>query len=90
MDGRTKTEYGQNLKENLQALHQRLVSKQYRRAECGVLANGTIETTPGEQVTVYRIDAAGRRSPATKPIPLTATKPLSLVSPPAVKRQPSK
>jgi hypothetical protein len=40
----------------------------YTHSDCGVVANGTSVPKPGEMVTVFFVDAQGRRSEASKPI----------------------
>jgi hypothetical protein len=39
-------------------------AKVYYRSRCQPLRKGSVESVPGDQVTVYWIDRAGRRSPA--------------------------
>ena len=40
----------------------------YAQSRCGVLPNGTLESSAGDQVTVFWVDRAGRRSPASAPV----------------------
>jgi hypothetical protein len=40
----------------------------YVTGDCRALPNGTIPSKPGDKVTLYWIDDAGRKSPASKPI----------------------
>ncbi len=42
----------------------------YTHSDCGVVANGTIVPKPGETVTVFFVDASGRRSAASAPLKL--------------------
>lgn len=37
----------------------------FERRRCRILANGTIESKPGERVTAYWVDASGRKSAAS-------------------------
>lgn len=37
----------------------------YSRRRCKVLANGTVESKPKERVTVFWVDASGRKSPSS-------------------------
>jgi hypothetical protein len=42
----------------------------YSHNDCGVVPNGTVVPKPGETVTVFFVDGAGRRSAASKPLKL--------------------
>lgn len=42
----------------------------YSHSDCGVVPNGTVVPRPGELVTVFFVDAAGRRSAASTPLKL--------------------
>jgi hypothetical protein len=42
----------------------------YSHSDCGVLPNGTVVSSPGDQVTLFWVDTEGRRSEPTKPIKL--------------------
>ena len=43
----------------------------YAHGRCGVVPNDTVESKPGEKVTLFWVDASGRVSPATKAITIT-------------------
>jgi len=47
----------------------------YNRTRCKVLANGTIESKPGERVTAYWIDASGRKSAASGAVAIVSERP---------------
>lgn len=43
----------------------------YAHPRCGVVPNDTVESAPGDKVTLFWVDASGRVSPATKAISVT-------------------
>ncbi len=45
------------------------------RGRCRVLANGTIESRPGDRVTAHWVDASGRMSPPSAAIAVVAARP---------------
>ena len=47
----------------------------FDRGRCRVLANGTIESKPGERVTAFWVDSSGRKSPASGAMAITGTGP---------------
>ena len=47
----------------------------YDRSRCRVLANGTVESKTGERVTVFYVDASGRKSAASKAFTIAALHP---------------
>lgn len=63
---------GRSLSFGTVAAGQKLVI--YEQQRCLLVSNGTIEPRAGERVTVFWVDAMGRKSPATKPIAITDTK----------------
>ena len=46
----------------------------YSQGECQTLANGTIPSNPGDRVTVFWVDEAGRRSAASRSFVIAANK----------------
>lgn len=48
----------------------------YDRGRCRVLPNGTIESKPGDRVTAFWVDGAGRRSRTSPPMVVTGNAPV--------------
>jgi len=40
----------------------------YAHPRCGVVPNDTVESKPGDRVTLFWVDASGRTSPVSKPV----------------------
>lgn len=47
----------------------------YVSRRCQIVTDGTVEPTAGQKVTLFWVDARGAKSPATKPITISAGKP---------------
>lgn len=43
----------------------------FNQSSCGVLPNGTVASVPGDEVTLFWVDMAGRVSPPSKPVVIT-------------------
>jgi len=43
----------------------------YAHGRCGVVPNGTVESSIGDKVTLFWVDASGRKSPASKAMTIT-------------------
>lgn len=48
----------------------------YAHPRCGVVPNDTVESAPGDKVTLFWVDASGRVSPATKAITVAGKPPV--------------
>jgi hypothetical protein len=48
----------------------------YAHPRCGVVPNDTVESKVGDRVTLFWVDASGRRSPASKAVTVTGKRPV--------------
>jgi hypothetical protein len=48
----------------------------YAHPRCGVVPNNTVESKVGDKVTLFWVDANGRRSPASRAVTVTGKKPV--------------
>jgi hypothetical protein len=46
----------------------------YSLTRCRVLANGTVESKPGDKITAFWVDASGRPSKHSRPIAIAGAK----------------